>query len=128
MTARFAALTRDIATLAPMLRVMSNPDRLAILCYLAGQEQSVAQIGAALDLRQPALSQHLGELRDHGMVSARRDKRQVYYSLTAPQVLAILTALEGGLGAAPKAPAAPAPRSAHGEAAVFARINQTTGS
>lgn len=126
MTARLAALTQDIDAVAAVLRVMSNPDRLAILCYLAGQEQPVAAIGAALHLRQPALSQHLGELRNHSMVTARREKRQVYYALATPQVLAMLEALNAGLRAPVDPPAPPLRKTENGEAAVFVRIGPRT--
>lgn len=126
---RFAALLADPAQTAAMLRILSNPDRLAILCFLAAQEQAVSAIGEALNLRQPALSQQLADLRDNGLVTTRRQSRQVYYAVASPRILAVLDALNAGLaGLAYAAPdIAPAPRPVPvaprtGEAAHFARV------
>jgi DNA-binding transcriptional ArsR family regulator len=48
---------------------------------LSRGEQSVSAIDEATGIGQPALSQQLGELRKSGMVSTRRQAKQVYYSL-----------------------------------------------
>lgn len=40
--------------------------------------------------RQAALSQHLSRLRNEKAVSARRDGKNVYYSLANPKVQAII--------------------------------------
>lgn len=123
--APLAALRRDLPAIAVLLRVLANPDRLAILCHLAGQEAAVSEIGAALDLRQPALSQQLGDLRENGLVQTRREARHIYYSLASPQVLDILLALDHALGGpdagSPSAVPIDKPNTAI-EAAQFARV------
>lgn len=129
MTARadpLATLRRDPEAMAALLRVMGNASRLSILCLLAERECPVAEIGAALGIRQPALSQQLAQLRDAGFLQTRRESRRIYYALADGRVRAVLEAL--GIGAAsdriaPHAPAiAPAPRRDFGEAARFARV------
>lgn len=47
-----------------LLRVLSNPDRLLLLCELSQGERCVSDLEARLDIRQPTLSQQLGVLRD----------------------------------------------------------------
>ncbi len=62
----------DITEAATLLRVLANPARLRIALHLLGGERSVGQIEEELQLKQPNLSQHLGELRDSGLLLARR--------------------------------------------------------
>ena len=70
----------DIAT--EKLKAFAQPQRLMVLSLLLARgEQSVSAIDEATGIGQPALSQQLGELRKSGMVSTRRQAKQVYYSL-----------------------------------------------
>jgi len=64
-------------------RAVAHPIRRAILEVLSDGELSAGEIGARFDASQPALSQHLGVLRDAGLVRARRDGRQQVYRLEA---------------------------------------------
>ncbi len=66
---------------AALLKVLANPQRLRILCLMVERERSVGEINAQLPLSQPALSQHLGVLRDRGLVDTRREAQTIYYSL-----------------------------------------------
>jgi ArsR family transcriptional regulator len=69
-----------------LLKALANPDRLLLLCQLAQGEQPVGALEAALDIRQPTLSQQLAVLRRAGLVTPRRDGSAVHYSVTSPQV------------------------------------------
>ena len=68
-----------------LLRVLSNPKRLLILCHLADGELSVQQIQNATGLGQSTVSQQLARLRSEGLVTTRRDGKSVYYSLASPE-------------------------------------------
>jgi len=63
------------------LRVLANPARLRIVLRPLEGEQSVGQLETELDLKQPHLSQYLGELRDAGLVVTRRESRTIFYRL-----------------------------------------------
>lgn len=76
-----------------VLRVLSNEDRLLILCQISQGEKSVGELEALLDVHQPTLSQQLGVLRTEGLVNTRRDGKRIYYSIANPKVLAILGTL-----------------------------------
>jgi ArsR family transcriptional regulator len=76
-----------------LLKVLSNPDRLLLLCQLAQGEHRVGALERLLDIRQPTLSQQLGVLREEGLVSTRRDGKQIYYSVASPPALAVLQTL-----------------------------------
>jgi DNA-binding transcriptional ArsR family regulator len=76
-----------------LLKAMSNPVRLLVLCQLAEGEKSVGELEGVVDVSQSALSQHLGLLRHRGLVKFRRDGQTLYYSLAGPQAATLLAAL-----------------------------------
>lgn len=81
------------AQAASLLRSIANEQRLLILCHLVGGELGVGALQARLGLSQSALSQHLAVLREAGLVQARRDGLQVFYTILpgpAQQVMATL--------------------------------------
>jgi ArsR family transcriptional regulator len=99
MSARnLIALERNAGEASRFLKSVGNENRLLILCHLLDGEKSVGELEAALDLRQPNLSQQLARLREDGLVSARRASKKVYYSIAAPrarQMLELLCTLFG---------------------------------
>lgn len=64
------------------LKAISHEGRLMILCSLANGEKSVTELEEMLSSRQAAVSQQLSRLRLEGLVTARRDGKQIYYRLT----------------------------------------------
>lgn len=76
-----------------LLKVMSNPDRLLLLCELSQGERGVSDLEARLDIRQPTLSQQLGVLRDNALVRTRREGKSIRYSLDSPAVIAVMGVL-----------------------------------
>ena len=75
------------------LKVLSNPDRLKILCVLVEGELNVQQIEINANICQPTLSQQLTILRKNNMVSTRRDGKQIFYQVSDPKVLALMQTL-----------------------------------
>ena len=85
---------RERATnVAEQLTLLSNANRLLILCHLLDGEQSVSTLQAHLTLSQSALSQHLSKLRDIGMVATRRDRQTIFYHIADPRVQETMEAL-----------------------------------
>ncbi len=76
-----------------LMKVLSNPDRLMILCQLSKGEMRVGEIEEILGIVQPTLSQQLTVLRDEELVSARREGKNIYYQLSSPQALAVMEVL-----------------------------------
>jgi DNA-binding transcriptional ArsR family regulator len=76
-----------------LLKVLSNPDRLMILCQLAQGEMRVGELEEALGIVQPTLSQQLTVLRDEELVSTRREGKNIYYQLSSVQALALMKVL-----------------------------------
>jgi DNA-binding transcriptional ArsR family regulator len=75
------------------LKALSHEVRLLILCFLIEGEKSVTEIEKMLKLRQPAVSQQLARLRAEGLVDARRNGKNIYYSLARSEVRDVIGAL-----------------------------------
>lgn len=78
---------------AGLLKAMSNPVRLMVLCQLAEGEKSVGELEEVVDVSQSALSQHLALLRERGLVRSRRAGQSIFYTLDGPEAPALLAAL-----------------------------------
>ena len=90
---RMRELQRNARRAAPLLKAMSNPARLVILCQLAEGERSVGELEDAVGLSQSGISQHLAVLRREHVVATRRDKQTVFYSLANADVVALMATL-----------------------------------
>lgn len=71
------------ATSSDVFNAIAEPQRRAILEFLAGDERPVGDIVDALELAQPSVSKHLRVLRDVGLVRARREGKRVMYRTNA---------------------------------------------
>jgi DNA-binding transcriptional ArsR family regulator len=75
------------------LKALSHEVRLIILCLLFEGEKSVSEFEEILNLRQPAISQQLIRLKADNLVEARRDGKNIYYSIGRPEVREVVAAL-----------------------------------
>jgi DNA-binding transcriptional ArsR family regulator len=62
-----------------IFRALADPSRRAIFVSLTRREAAVNELTARFDISQPAVSQHLANLKEAGLVDARREGRCVYY-------------------------------------------------
>jgi DNA-binding transcriptional ArsR family regulator len=80
------------------LDLLGDPVRRRILELLAGGEQAsgalVEVIGREFGISQPAVSQHLRVLRDHGFATVRVDGARRLYSIAAAPLLEVDAWLE----------------------------------
>src|SRR4029453_12383294 len=74
------------ATSSDVFNAVAEPQRRAILEFIAGDERSVSEIVDALELAQPSVSKHLRVLRDVGLVTARRSGKQILYRTNATEL------------------------------------------
>jgi DNA-binding transcriptional ArsR family regulator len=88
-----ADMQQSASKACSLLKVLSNPDRLLLLCQMAQGEKSVGELEEALGIRQPTLSQQLTVLRDEGLVNTRRDGKYIYYSVASQPALAVMQVL-----------------------------------
>ena len=77
---------KSIEIQAKLFRGFSDPSRLSILDALRDGEVTVNEIVKATGLSQPNVSNHLGCLRDCGLVVSKQQGRFVYYELSDKRV------------------------------------------
>lgn len=76
----------DVKFLANFLGVISEENRLKIICFLKSGEQCVCKIWHFLELPQNLISHHLKVLKDFGILKSRKEGLNVYYSLNKKEL------------------------------------------
>jgi len=76
-----------------LMKVLSNSDRMMLLCEIGQGEKCVGELESALDLHQPTLSQQLTVLRKEKLVKTRREGKQIYYSLASEIAISVMSLL-----------------------------------
>jgi DNA-binding transcriptional ArsR family regulator len=85
-----SANPKTIELRAKLFRGFADPSRLAILEALRDGARTVSQIVRTTGLTQSNVSNHLGCLRDCGLVMATQQGRFVYYALSDERVERLL--------------------------------------
>jgi DNA-binding transcriptional ArsR family regulator len=79
---------------AELMRSLSHPQRILVLCALGAGEKSVAELRRELGgIAQVPMSQQLMRLRADGLVASRREGTTVYYRIARNEVLSVVEAL-----------------------------------
>lgn len=86
-------LKKKSEEVSSLLKTLSHPQRLLILCSLAEAEKSVGEIEEACEASQSAVSQFLKVMRLEGLVEARREGKQVYYKIADDRVHELMKSL-----------------------------------
>jgi len=76
-----------------LMKVLSNQDRMMILCHISQGECCVRDLENELEILQPTLSQQLTVLRKEKLVKTRRQGKQIYYALGSSDALAMIELL-----------------------------------
>jgi DNA-binding transcriptional ArsR family regulator len=63
------------------IRAIAEPNRRRILQLVTTKELSAGEIASRFEITRPAVSQHLGVLREAGLVTERREGTRRLYSL-----------------------------------------------
>lgn len=72
----------ELGFLSDFLRVISEENRLKIICYLQKNgERCVCEIQEFLALPQNLISHHLKVMRDFNLLKYRKEGLKVYYSI-----------------------------------------------
>lgn len=76
--------------LADLFKVFGDSTRLRIMYAIADEELSVLSIAETLGMEQSTISHQLRVLRNNKLVRARRDGKQIYYTLDDDHVKKII--------------------------------------
>lgn len=88
-----------LAAAVALFHGLSDPTRLAITRRLAHGEARVVDLTRLMGLPQSTVSSHIACLRDCGLVFGRAEGRQMFYSLTRPELMDLFAAAETLLAA-----------------------------
>src|SRR5450830_951746 len=72
---------------AELYKVMANPKRLEILNFIVDREATVNELSKMLGTRKSNTSQHLAYLRYVGLVTTRRQGKNVFYKISNPRLV-----------------------------------------
>ncbi len=80
-----------LAQASMVLKALSHPLRLKILCLLgdSGREVSALEIVAILGASQSNVSQHISIMRGKGIITARKDGNRVMYRIRDGRMLGL---------------------------------------
>ena len=71
--------TDTFTSLADIFRQLGDASRIRIFWLLCHCEECVINISAMVEMTSPAVSHHLRQLKDRGLIVSRREGKEVYY-------------------------------------------------
>ena len=77
------------AHVAELFRAFSDTSRVRILSAILDREMNVSQLAEMAGVTESAVSHHMRGLRQMRLVKARRDGKEVYYSVEDPHIIAL---------------------------------------
>jgi DNA-binding transcriptional ArsR family regulator len=86
-------MIKDYAKESELLKALAHPVRLKMVEGLMGRECNVTKMVAALKIPQSTVSQHLGVLKNAGIVEIRKDGVKTCYRVVDSKVAAIIKIL-----------------------------------
>lgn len=83
----------DVDHVFPLLKVLSEPNRLRIFALLTQGERCVCDIETAAAMPQNLVSHHLRALRESELIEVRREGRWAYYRVNKAHLARVYPAL-----------------------------------
>lgn len=76
----------EINEVIDFLKIISEKNRLKILCILQKKEKCVCEIWKYLDLPQNLTSYHLGILKNFGLINSKKEGTKIIYFLNKKNI------------------------------------------
>jgi ArsR family transcriptional regulator len=85
---------QEIAELAALLKALSHPIRLQILCLLQVKEMTVGEIRQDVKTTDANISQHLTVLRNQKIVGFRKEANFIYNRIIDDRVIKLIETMQ----------------------------------
>lgn len=97
---KFEPLTRLDAMVeaAECLRTLAHPHRLRMVQMLLRGEYTVGELAEACNIPSHMASEHLGKMKDRGLLNAERRGRSMYYGIAESGLAGIMHCIESRFG------------------------------
>ena len=77
------------AHVAELFSVFSDTSRVRILSVIVEEELNISALAKLIGVTESAVSHHMRGLRQMRIVQARRDGKEVFYSVVDPHIIAL---------------------------------------
>ena len=88
----------SLSAAAECLKTLAHPCRLRMVQMLLSDEYSVGELAQACDIPSHMASEHLGKMRDRGLLNAERRGRSIYYCIAEEGLSGIMQCIEKRFG------------------------------
>tara|TARA_B100001964_G_C14053941_1_gene518296 strand:- start:89 stop:400 length:312 start_codon:yes stop_codon:yes gene_type:complete len=79
---------------AACLRTIAHPHRIRMIQMLLGGTYTVGELAEACDIPPSSASEHLGKMRDRGLLIGNRNGRMIYYTIAEDGLQSIMDCIE----------------------------------
>jgi len=95
MSKRIKNLTKsNFVDAAECLKALAHPIRLEILNLVRYESLTVGELAARCEIKSNHASEHLRLLKRCGFITPKREGKRVYYRISEPHVVEILSCIE----------------------------------
>ncbi|MBQ8347314.1 MAG: winged helix-turn-helix transcriptional regulator [Alphaproteobacteria bacterium] len=82
--------TQDFQSVSEIFKQLDDSSRVRIFWLLCHCEECVINISALMEMSSPAVSHHLKQLKTGGLITSRREGKEVYYKAAETKQAALL--------------------------------------
>jgi DNA-binding transcriptional ArsR family regulator len=91
----FEELSMDaLAEAAECLKTLGHPHRIRMVQMMLRGEHTVGELAEACEIPSHMASEHLGRMKDRGLLSVERRGRRVFYSVAESSLSSIIECME----------------------------------
>lgn len=84
----------DVEHVAALLKTMSHPIRMRILCLLQDKELTVGDLRSEVKTSNANVSQHLTILRNKQIIASRKEANYIYNRIADERILELISTMK----------------------------------
>lgn len=90
----FKKVRNKAMDISEVMAILSNTNRLLVLCYIWDNSSSVTKISKDLEISQSLVSQILSRLKSEDIVDSKREWKEVIYKIKDKKIIKVLKSLK----------------------------------